>query len=310
LKKRIPTALTRLLIIALMLLLPCDLAAARGFGGFRGGGFGRGFRGFSRSGSWGRRSSSGRSSLWGRRSMSARRSRSMSRAARSRSYAARKMTPKQRRTLRVKNRKYTRQIKKSRRQLVRQQRVASRSTYDSRLIGRRTMTMGYMPGYSMYSYTNSLLFANLFMGIYFHDYYNHSLHHSRLWYHHHRDYDTSHWSEEKQKELEQWREYYENQGIKPNKNYVDPGTSRDTDYIKGYIEKDPDKFYGAKASEVTVEELPDESGSPPKYTEPPESEYMAAAEPRTSGGTWFVLIFGAIIVVGIVSLKLYNEGYF
>ena len=290
-------------VMVALMLLPGHLAEARGFGGgFRGGGF----RGFSRSRSWGSRSSSRRSSSAGRRSSSSGRSRSMSRASRSRSLAAKKMTPKQRRALRVKNRKYTRQVKSSQRKLVRQQRVASRNTYNTRLGGRRYHDINYVSGYSMYSLGASRSFMNgLLIGgamMYFHDSYNHRLHHSRLWYYHHRDYDTSHWPPEKQKEQQQWQEYYENQGTEPNKNYVDPGTSRDTDYIKTYVDKNPDEFYGAKASEVTVEELPDESGAPPKYTEPPERS--------TSGGTWFMLIFGAICVAGVVAFKLYNEGYF
>jgi len=296
-------------VMVALMLLPGRPAEARGFRG----GFG-GFRGFSRSSSWGRRSSFRRSSSWGRRSTSSRRSRSMSRAARSRSYAAKKMTPKQRRALRVKNRKYTRQLKSNQRKLVRRQRIASRNTYDTRLAARRYHDIAYVPTYSVYSYDASRSFMNgLLIGgamIYFHDYYNHRLYHSWLWYHHHRDYDISHWPQDKQRELQQWRDYYENQGIQPDKNYVDPGTSRDTDYIKDYVDKHPDEFYGAKASEVTVEELPDESGGPPGYTEPPEREYKVTVERSTSGGTWFLLIFGAICVAGVVAFKLYNQGYF
>ena len=295
------------MLLMLLVLFGGNFADARGFGGgFRGGGF----RGFSRGSSWGRRSSSRRSSSWGRRSRSSRRSSSRSRARKSTSLASKKMSPKQRRALRVKNRTYKRKLKANQRKTVRQNRVASRNTYNDRYAGRATTNFVYMPGYSAYSLTRSMLFANLYMGIYFHDPYRHGLHRSWLWYHHHRDYDTSHWDAKKQAELEKWRAYYENQGVGQEKNYADPGTNRDTDYIKDYVGKNPDQFYGAKASEVTVEELPDESGAPPGFTQHAEKQYNVSVEHSTSGGTWFLLIFGVICVVGIVALKFYNQGYF
>ena len=173
----------------------------------------------------------------------------------------------------------------------------------------------------MYSYTASLAFQNLMFGIYFHDYYNHAIRHSYLWHYHHRDYDRSHWSKEKQEEYEFYKEYYESQGVEPNPNYVDPGTNRDEDYVSSYVEKNPDKFYGDDVEVVTVEELPDEealkqelltSAETPTVTSntqraPPE---RIIVERRTSGATWFLLIFGSLLVVGVIMLVMYNKGYF
>jgi uncharacterized integral membrane protein len=31
---------------------------------------------------------------------------------------------------------------------------------------------------------------------------------------------------------------------------------------------------------------------------------------KTSGGTWFVLVFGSILIIGIIVLVIYNKGYF
>lgn len=184
-------------------------------------------------------------------------------------------------------------------------------------------------GYSMYSMAASMAFNNLLFGIYFHDYYNHAIRHSYLWHYHHRDYDRSHWSAEKQREYEYYRDYYESQGIEPNSNYVDPGTNADENYTASYVEENPDKFYGENAEVFTVDELPDEealkaellaaneetptvtasSSTTPSTRAPPETRTVVI-EKKTSGATWFLLIFGSIIVVGVIMLVMYNKGYF
>ena len=160
-------------------------------------------------------------------------------------------------------------------------------------------------------------------GIYFHDHYNHAIRHSYLWHYHHRDYDRSHWDAKKQAEYEHYKAYYENQGIEPNSNYVDPGTNRDEDYAASYVEENPDKFYGEGAETFTVDELPDEAALKTELlataeTTPTSTTRTTRAPPTrtvvvqkgTSGGTWFLLIFGGIIVVGVIVLVLYNKGYF
>ena len=75
-------------------------------------------------------------------------------------------------------------------------------------------------------------------------------------------------------EYERWRAYYDSQNIKPDPNYVDPGTNRDEDYIESHVDKNPDKFYGEGASQVTVDELPDEAAL--------RDEVMAAYNPNNT----------------------------
>ena len=128
-------------------------------------------------------------------------------------------------------------------------------------------------------------------------------------------------------EYEKWRAYYDSQGIKPDSRYVDPGTNRDENYIESYVEKSPDKFYGENAEEtVTVEELPDEealrsivlaSDGQTASTAGAQTQSQAQTQPqkivvqkKTSGGTWFVLVFGSILIIGVVVLIMYNKGYF
>lgn len=161
-------------------------------------------------------------------------------------------------------------------------------------------------------------------GIYFHDYYNHAIQRSYLWHYHHRDYDRSHWSAEKQAEYEYYKEYYESQGVEPNANYVDPGTNRDEDYVASYVEENPDEFYGDNAEVYTVEVLPDEAAIKQELlaaaeetpavtttqTRAPPTKQTVYVEKKTSGATWFVLIFGSLLVVGVIVLVMYNKGYF
>lgn len=221
-----------------------------------------------------------------------------------------------------------RQLKAENRSLKRKVTTANRQTAQARRQQRQTITVanygGFYPvhGYSLYSLQASMAFNNLMFGIYFHDYYNHAIRRSYLWHYHHRDYDRSHWSKEKQEEYEFYKEYYESQGIEPNANYVDPGTNRDEDYTASYVEENPDKFYGDDVEVVTVEELPDEeaikqeliaSAETPSVTTntqraPPPQKIIV--EKKTSGATWFVLIFGSLLIVGIIMLVLYNKGYF
>ena len=76
-------------------------------------------------------------------------------------------------------------------------------------------------------------------------------------------------------------------------------------YTESYIEKNPDKFYGENAAgAVTVEELPDEDSlreivlasssqsqpTPAVQTQP----QKVVVQKKTSGGTWFVLVFGSL----------------
>jgi len=180
----------------------------------------------------------------------------------------------------------------------------------------------------MYPLAASMAFNNLMFGIYFHDYYNHSIRHSYLWHYHHPSYDRSHWSAEKQKEYELYKDYYESQGVEQNPNYVDPGTNADENYVASYVEENPDKFYGDGAETFTVDELPDEEalksellaaaeGTPTvttpattRTTRAPPATRTVVVEKQTSGATWFLLIFGSVLVVGVIVVVMYNKGYF
>jgi hypothetical protein len=250
--------------------------------------------------------------------------------------STRNMTSSQRRSVQSQQRQQTRNLKAENRSLKRQVRRAERDTARARRDAREAQSpitvnnfgMYYpMAGYSIYSLTASMVFANMISGIYFHDYYNHRLHHSWLWYYHHPNYDRSHWSRERQMEYEKWRAYYDSQGIKPDSRYADPGTNRDEDYIDAHVEKNTDKFYGENAEEtVTVEELPDEEAlrnivlagdNQTASTSAMQTQSQQQAQPqkivvqkKTSGGTWFVLVFGSILIIGVVVLIMYNKGYF
>lgn len=150
-----------------------------------------------------------------------------------------------------------------------------------------------------------------------------------MWHYHHRSYDRSHWSAEKQAEYEYYKDYYESQGVEPNANYVDPGTSADENYVASYVEENPDKFYGEGAEVFTVDELPDEealkaellaaneetptvtaSSAKNTSTRAPPATQTVVIEKKSSGTTWFLLIFGSILVVGVIMLAMYNKGYF
>ena len=244
--------------------------------------------------------------------------------------STRNMTSSQRRSMQSQQRQQTRNLKAENRSLKRQVRRAERDTARARRDAREAQSpitvnnfgMYYpMAGYSMYSLTASMVFANMVSGIYFHDYYNHRLRHSWLWYYHHPNYDRSHWSHERQMEYEKWRAYYDSQGVKPDSRYVDPGTNRDEDYIESHVNENADKFYGENAEEaVTVEELPDEeslrnivlasdsqtASTPAAQTQP----QGVVVQKKTSGGTWFVLVFGSLLIIGVVVLIMYNKGYF
>jgi len=238
-------------------------------------------------------------------------------------------TRSQQRQTTAQSRKQVRQLKSENRSLKRQVTRSNRQTVNTRRQQRQTITVnnfgGYYPvaGYSLYSLHASMAFNNLLFGIYFHDYYNHRIRHSYLWHYHHRDYDRSHWDAEKQKEYEFYKEYYESQGVEPNPNYVDPGTNRDEDYVASYVEENPDKFYGENVEAVTVEELPDEEAIKQELLASAETSTVTTntqrappqpqrviVEKKTSGATWFVLIFGSLLIVGIIMLVLYNKGYF
>lgn len=249
--------------------------------------------------------------------------------------ATRNTSRSQQRTTTAQNRKQVRQLKSENRTLKRQVRTADRRTARARRDQRSTINInnfgGYYPvmGYSMYSMGAAMAFNNLMFGIYFHDYYNHAIRRSYLWHYHHPKYDRSHWSAEKQAEYEFYRDYYEGQGVEPNSNYVDPGTNRDEDYVASYVEENPDEFYGDGAEVYTVDELPDEAaikqellaaaGETPTVTTPTTTTTQTRAPPatrtvyvekKTSGATWFLLIFGSLLVLGVIMLVMYNKGYF
>jgi len=240
------------------------------------------------------------------------------------------MTASEKRSITAQQRTQTRDLKAENRQLKRQVRVAQRDTARARQQARVAQSpitvnnfgMWYpTPGYGIYSLAASMVFANAIAGIYFHDHYNHMLHHSWLWHYHHADYDRSHWSQEREMEYERWRAYYDSQNLQQNPNYVDPDTNRDEDYITPYVEQNPDQFYGQNAPEtVTVEELPDEDGLREivlaSASDTPEIQPVSAqpqrviVEKKTSGATWFILVFGSLVIIGIVVLVMYNKGYF
>lgn len=230
------------------------------------------------------------------------------------------------------NRKQVRQLKAENRSLKRKVTTANRQTASARRQQRQTITVANYRGYynpyspySMYSIESAMLYRNLMFGLYFHDYYNHAIRRSYLWHYHHQNYDRQHWTDEKQKEYEFYREYYESQGVEPNENYVDPGTNRDEDFVASYVEENPDKFYGDNAEVVTVDELPDEEAikqellataetptvNPNTQRAPPEPvQQRIIVEKKTSGATWFILVFCSLLIVGGIMLVLYNKGYF
>ena len=340
------------LIVFLFSFAPDIVESRRGFGGGRSFGRSRSFsRSTSRRSSTPRRSystprnstrttrSTGSSYSRNRATRSTTRSSTVARQRQTATSRARATTAtnrnttatrSQQRQVKSQNRKQVRQLKAENRSLKRQNRTANRQTARARREGRQTINVnnygGYYPmmGYSMYPLAASMAFNNLMFGIYFHDYYNHAIRHSYLWHYHHRDYDRSHWSAEKQAEYEYYKEYYESQGVEPNPNYVDPGTNRDEDYVASYVEENPNEFYGENAEAFTVEELPDEEAlkeellaaaqETPNVTAPASTTSTARAPPTlqkgTSGGTWFLLIFGSILVVGVIALVMYNKGYF
>ena len=336
-------------IVALMILFAFSIGSDVFSKGFRSSGRSYGSRSYSSSRSY-NRSSSRTASRSSRTSTSSSRSYgSSTRASATRSSSAarqkqnamssartgsavstKNMTSSQRRSLQTQQRGGTRNLKAENRSLKRQVRRGDRNTARARRDARQAQSPitvnnfgAYYPmmGYSMYSLTASMVFANAISGMYFHDHYNHRIHHSWLWYHHHPNYDRSHWSREKQMEYERWNTYYDSQGIKSNPRYVDPDTNRDEDYIEAHVDKNADKFYGENAEEaVTVEELPDEkalsnivlaSDNQTASTSAVQAQpQRIVVQKKTSGGAWFVLVFGSILVIGIVVLIMYNKGYF
>ena len=258
----------------------------------------------------------------------------MSGARTSSAVSTRNMTAGQKRSLRGQRRTEARNLKAENRTLKRQTRQARRETARERRRASEAASPitvnnfgGFYPlgGYSTFPLLASMAYGNMMYGIYFHDHYNHMMHRSWLWHYHHHDYDRSHWSKDKQAEYEKWRTYYESEGVEKNPNYVDPGTNRDEDYTESYVEKNSDQFYGPNAAEaVTVEELPNEnelrdtvlaggSESAAAVQAQPQRvtvERKVVVQKKTSGGTWFVIVFGSLIIVGIAVLVLYNKGYF
>lgn len=245
------------------------------------------------------------------------------------SVANRKSTRKQQRQAKLQDRKQVRQLRSENRRLKRENRRADRRTARDRRNARSTINVnnfgGYYPmaGYSMYSLGASMAFNNLMFGIYFHDYYNHAIRHSYMWHYHHRDYDRSHWDAAKQAEYEYYNEYYESQGIEPNPNYVDPGTNRDEDYVASYVKENSNEFYGKDAEVFTVDELPDEAalkkeilavmtatGTTVTEERAPPVPQKVIIERKTSGATWFILIFGGCLIIGTICVVMYNKGYF
>jgi hypothetical protein len=231
------------------------------------------------------------------------------------------MTSSEKRALKAQQRTATRDLKAENRRLKRQVTQANRETARERRNAREASspitinnfgTYYPNPGYSFFSLTASMVFANVISGIFFHDYYNHHINHSWLWYYHHPGYDRSHWSHERQMEYERWRAYYDSQAIQSNPNYVDPGANRDEDYIDAYVEKNTDQFYGPNAVEaVTVEELPNEGEIREVVLSDAQAQpQKIMVQKKTAGGTWFLLIFGSVLILGVIALVMYNKGYF
>jgi len=159
--------------------------------------------------------------------------------------------------------------------------------------------------------------GNTYRGVYFYDRYNHGIHHSWLWHYHHSDYDRTHWALKQQREYARWRAYYDSQNIQPNKYYVDSGTNRDEDYIQSYVGQNSGEFYGANAQQYEPEIMPDESVEPelilttetPARMQPVRTEKVVVVK-KSSAVLWFVVILGALLIIGIIALVMYNKGYF
>ena len=257
-----------------------------------------------------------------RRSSAVRQKQNAMSSAKTRSAVSTKgMTSSEKRALKAQQRTATRDLKAENRHLKRQVTLANRETARARRNAREAsspITINNFgsyypnPGYSLFSLTASMVFANVISGIFFHDYYNHHINHSWLWHYHHPDYDRSHWSHERQMEYERWRAYYDSQAIQSNPNYVDPGANRDEDYIDAYVEKNTDQFYGPNAVEaVTVEELPNEGELREVVLSDAQAQpQKIMVQKKTSGGTWFLLIFGSVLILGVIALVMYNKGYF
>ena len=254
----------------------------------------------------------------------------MEKARTSSSVSTKGMTSKDKRDLKARQRKYSRDLKSENRRLKRQVRTSQRETARERRRRREAeWTRNVYISYPQRSYTDSLLrfgitmaairaIGNMHSGIYFYDRYNHGIHHSWLWHYHHRDYDRTHWSREQQMEYARWRAYYDSQKIQPNKYYVDKGTSRDEDYIQSYVDQRPDEFYGTNAQQYEPEIMPDESVEPelilthseaPARMQPVRTEKVVVVK-KSSAVLWFVVIFGGLLIVGIIALVMYNKGYF
>ena len=260
----------------------------------------------------------------------------MSRAKTGSAVSTKNMTSSQKRGLRAGQRRGTRALTAENLSLKRQNRKLGRETARARREARQARspvnvynfgTYYPVPMYSTYGLGASIVYGNLLAGIYFHDHYNHMIRHSWMWHYHHHDYDRSHWSRERRMEYERWRAYYDSQNVKPNSNYVDPGTNRDENYTESYVEKHGDEFYGANAVEsVTVEDLPNEeelresvlsAEAQPALTTASRTqpqrvvvEKKVIVQKKTSGATWFVLVFGSVLIIGVVVLVMYNKGYF
>ena len=183
----------------------------------------------------------------------------------------------------------------------------SRNTYQQRKLARDSFAVldfskhNPVTMYSDYNMMDAVMFGNMMFGIYFHDYYDHSISHSYLWHYHHQDYDISHWSDEQIELYYHFMNYYKEQGIEPDARYVDPGTYPDENYIFEFVDANAEDFYADDVETVTVESLPDEAVLAKEFKKhikpkPPEPEPEEVKGPPHPG----IFMFGFVGFIGIV----------
>lgn len=279
--------------------------------------------------SYNSRSSSYKRTPFRKSSAIRKKSAAMESAKKSTAVSTKGMTSKDKRDLKARQRKYNRDLKSENRSLKRQVRTARRETSRERRLRRETQwERNVYVTYPQRSYTDSLLrfgvtmaainaMGNMYRGIYFYDHYNHGIHHSWLWHYNHHDYDRTHWSREQRMEYARWKAYYDSQGIQANKHYVDSGTNRDEDYIQSYVDQNSSEFYGPNAEQYEPELMPDESVEPELLLASAEGAArtetvrpVVVVKKKSSAVLWFVVILGALLIVGIAILVMYNKGYF
>lgn len=182
-----------------------------------------------------------------------------------------------------------------------------RDTYQQRKLSRDSFSIidfskhNPVTTYSDYNMLDAAMFGNMMFGLYFHDYYDHSVKHSYLWHYHHQDYDISHWSDEQIQLYHHFMNYYKEQGIEPDARYVDPGTNPDENYISEFVDANAEDFYGDDVETITVESLPDEDLLAKEFKKhikpkpPPPAKEKVRGPPHPG-----VFFFGFVLLVGIM----------